>query len=171
MLSNDQQTESLKQENAQLVVSFLESQNNGVLCTNGTDGKPYGSVVYFSAKKDKIVTFTSKDHTQKSQNIEKDANVMLVVFDPVQQATLQLCGRAEVISDEQQAAEILRNTMDDSLETSGRTIPPVAKLEAGEFVAYKITPTEIKMAVFSSAEFTTYDEQFITLNAEDLKVL
>jgi general stress protein 26 len=171
MSSNDQVTISSQEENAKRVLTFLESQNTGVLCTNGIDGRPYGSVVYFSAHQDSVVTFTTKEHTMKSQNIDKDADVMLVVFDAEQQATLQLSGRAQEIDDTLKATEILHETMDDSLETSGRTIPPVAKLEAGDFVAYKIVPTDIKMAVFNSAEFRSYDEQFITLTAEDLKNL
>lgn len=153
----------MKEDNIAFILSFLAVHNAGVICTTDSNNDAYGSVIYFKTDENLNITFTTKDKTKKSQNIKNNSKVMLVVFDVEKQTTLQILGIAEEITDQQQSEEALTMTLSASLKATGNTIAPVAKLNAGEFVAYRIKTTSIRMASYSDAEVTDYNERFITV--------
>ncbi len=152
------------EENKSYAKGFLRKHNTGVLCTTDDANLAYGSVIYFDVDENFKITFTTKDKTRKSENIKNNNQIMLVVFDVEEQTTVQISGVADEINDDSKTKEVLNMTLHASLASSGNSIAPVAKLNAGEFIAYSITVKKIRMASFDNAELSDYNERFITID-------
>ena len=152
------------EENKSYAKGFLRKHNTGVLCTTDEANLAYGSVIYFDVDENFKITFTTKDKTRKSENIKNNNQIMLVVFDVEEQTTVQISGVADEINDDSKTKEVLNMTLHASLASSGNSIAPVAKLNAGEFIAYSITVKKIRMASFDNAELSDYNERFITID-------
>lgn len=140
---------STSPEGPELIHNFLSGRYSGVLATADKAANPHAAVVYFKIEKDFCILFGTKKETQKYKNIEDNKQVALVVYDEVEQTTVQIFGKAKVIEDHQKKQEVLNNIYNSSAERSMTMLPPVEKLWAGEYVALKIVPQVIKMAVYA----------------------
>jgi general stress protein 26 len=142
------------------VLEFLNLQRAGVLSTVGKDGLPHASVVYYEVNDDFIFRFLTKKRTQKSNNLRHNNFISFVVFDQMTQTTAQITGEATEIQDLYEVHKVFRNSLRASLHTSENGIPPIAKLDAGDYTAYEISPKYIKMAMFSKPEAGAYEDIF-----------
>lgn len=136
-------------ESAALVRNFLSSRYSGVLATSDKADQPHAAVVYFSLEDDYSLIFGTKSETQKFRNIEENKQVAFVVYDEESQTTVQISGYVEIISDTVTRQNAINKMFSSSAERSGREIPPADKLLAGEYVALRIVPMVMKMAVFA----------------------
>lgn len=134
------------------ILNFLEQRRCGVLATTRRDGSPHASVIYYDIDEYFVIRFLTKQKTQKSDNLSFNAQVVLVVFDERSQTTVQVEGVVERIPQNNNAEtnEIFRNTLKSSLHTSGMGVPPVAKLAAGDYVAYRLIPERILMSSYTN---------------------
>ena len=144
----------------QRMLAFLEATPVGVLSTVSPDNNPYGAVVYFSVTRDFIVSVLTKKETKKYDNLKHNDHVMLTVFEPLQQTTVQITGVAEEITRNFEVNEIAEANLAASLATSEAGIPAIMKLDAGEYAAFKIRPVEIRMAVFARPDSGEAKELF-----------
>jgi general stress protein 26 len=142
---------------------FLRANPVGVLATVDPQGDPYAAVIYYSVNKDFDVTFTTKRNTKKNDDIQHNDHVQLTVYEAASQTMAQLTGIAKEITDALEAQEAFRATVQASLRTSLAGLPPVSKLQAGYYIAYKIHPKQLRMAVFSRPT-SELDEIFQTVN-------
>ncbi|MGZ6005412.1 MAG: pyridoxamine 5'-phosphate oxidase family protein [Candidatus Saccharimonadales bacterium] len=131
------------------VFDFLNRTRVGVLSTVDTKSNPHGSVVYFSIDKNCLLFFLTKTDTQKYHNIMANQNVMLVAFDPVTQTVAQVIGKAQEITDGYSINRIAASVFMTSIKTSDGGIPPIAKIKPGEYVGFKIQPSQIRMASYA----------------------
>lgn len=134
------------------VRSFLQSHPIGVLSTVTPRGKPHATVVYVSTNDDLSLSFLTKHNTTKTKNIKRNNHVMFVAYEPSSQTTLQAEGRAINITDTPEAEEVFRKTLQSVQNTSKSNTPPISKLDAGRYVAYKIVPNSIRIAVFAHGD-------------------
>lgn len=137
------------------VADFLDSHPAGVLATVDHDGNPNASTIYFGVGKDLEVTFTTKEGTRKYQNIERHNTVMLVVFDPESQSAVQVSGKARLETDPEVTQKIYHSTLRAAKQTSEDNVPPVAKIAAGPYVAYTITPDKVSMSEYGWGDSLT----------------
>lgn len=147
---------------------FLKEYPVGVLSTVTSDGDPHGVVIYFDIDKDFNITFITRAETRKHDNIKHNNHVMLTVFEPETQATVQITGIAEQIKDSYIVNAIAGTILGISLKTSEYGMPPVAKLEAGPYIGYQIVLKQARMAVYARPDPGKHDELFESIESFEL---
>lgn len=152
-----QQPSAESSETNRRIYDFLRVHPIGILSTVSPEGKPHGAAIYFSVDEGFDVTFTTKRGTQKHNNLENKNQAMITVYEAATQTTVQLIGEAEVIHDTSDAQEAFKNMVKASVRTSEAGIPPIAKLNAGDYVAYRLKLQQIRMAVFARPDPGGYD--------------
>lgn len=153
-------------QSTEAIYNFLANHSVGVLATTDKDDKPHATVVYFSVDPDFAMTFTTKRDTRKHQNMRHRKDVMLVAYDEKTQTTVQITGKVQDITGEPEAAEVFKQTLKAADATSQTGIPPVSKMFAGHYVAYRIMPTTIRSAVFLKPN-SGGEELFDTIDFDD----
>lgn len=136
-------------ETEALIRDFLSTQHSGTLATASRSGDPHAAVVYFSLDDELCLLFATKTETQKYKNIEENKQVAFAVYDEESQTTIQITGSVEIIKDEDQHQKVIANMFTYSSALSRREFPPAEKLLAGDYVALRLVPQVIKMAVYA----------------------
>lgn len=139
------------------IYNFLQEHPIGVLATIDPNGNPHAVVVYFSVDKDFTLSFITKRETKKHDNLKRNNRTMIVTYEPNTQTTVQVTGIANEVSGISETARIFSNTIKSSKETSEAGIPPISKLNAGQYVAYHLRPLQIRMAMFIRPDSGGYD--------------
>lgn len=174
MATQDETTEQSADEAAlsdkqQRIRGFLEDTAVGVLSTVDPNGDPHGVVIYFVVDGDFNIYFLTRAATRKYDNLKHHDHAMLTVFDPGSQTTAQIIGKAEEINNNEQVNEIANQMVQASFKTSDSDIPPITKLDAGESVAFKLEPVQIRMAVYARPESGTYNDLFESIESFNLR--
>ncbi len=133
----------------ELVHNFLNTQKSGVLATVDPNSDPHATVIYYSVDPSFNIRFFTKKQTKKSANLALNNHAMFVVYDEILQTVVQITGRVSEVTDDSATHEAFMNTLRSSLHTASNAIPPIVKVDAGEHIAYKLTPVELKMNVYN----------------------
>lgn len=141
--------QELTTEQRNKVTGFLREHPVGVLASTNADGSPQASTVYIGCDDDLRVTFTTKQDTQKYQNIKRDNRVVLVAFEAASQTSMQLYGRAVEVEDQTEAQRIFRATVGAAGRTGGDIVPPIAKVAAGPYAGFVIEIDAVKLSEYS----------------------
>lgn len=139
-------------ETIDIVNDFLQTHHSGTLATADGAANPHAAVIYLTFNEDYTFSFITKTETQKYKNIEENKNVALVIYDENEQASVQVIGYVEIIDDKDEMQKTLNKSFRYSTEISRREFPPLEKLFAGEYIALRLIPQAIKMAVFARPE-------------------
>lgn len=164
--SSPQPISTISEESKSRILDFMEHHPVGVLATVAPSGDPDATTIYYATQDDFVITFITKHDTKKTDNINHNNHVILVAHEAASQTVLQVRGIAEEITDVNEANEAFRATLRASLRTSESGVPPVSKLHMGEYVAFRIRPKEIRMAVFVRPDTGGY-ELYETLEFAD----
>lgn len=164
-MSNQPETANSSESNKR-IFDFLRLQPVGVLATVDPDDNPHAAVIYYSVDEDFNVTFLTKRDTKKRDNLARKNHAMLVAFDAKTQTTCQITGVTEDVSYLAVANEIFQRTIGAAMATSESGIPPISKLSAGEYVAYRLKPKQINMSVYLRPDRGDY-EMFEYIKFED----
>lgn len=151
-------------DDKQKVYEFLRSHPIGVLATVGSGHIPHATAIYFVVEEDLSVKFLSKRDTKKIENIKNNSKVMLEVFEAATQTNVQIAGVAEDISDEMQAHDVFTKVLEVTRATSQADVPPVSKLLAGNYVAYRVNPSQIRYRVYQPLPSPSSETEFITID-------
>ncbi len=154
--SHKKQT-AFSSERNQRIYSFLKSHPVGTLASVDPNGDPHAVVIYYAVDENFDFVFMTKRDTKKHDNLQHNNHVMLVAYEPLSQTTVQITGTAKEIDDNVKAQEAFSGMLDASRQTSEAGIPPLSKLYAGYYVAYRLKPAQIRMAVFSRPDPGGYD--------------
>ncbi len=147
-----------KSEQNRRIYDFLQSQPTGVLSTVDETGSPHGAVIYYSINENFEVLFATRRETKKSDNLTHNNRAVLVIYDAPTQTTAQVTGDVAEVTEPEVAQKAFENMVKASLETSDEIEPPIEKLnEAGDLIAYKLTPAHIHMAVYGRPDHGGYD--------------
>lgn len=150
-------TSFISNESNQRILSFLKQHTAGTLSTVTADGDPHGAVIYYSIDDEFIVRFTTKRKTRKFDNLTFRNRAMLVVYEASSQTTVQVMGIVEEISNEAEAQAEFKHMIAASMDTSETGLPPISKLYAGAYVAMRLKPLQIRMAIFARPDPGGYD--------------
>lgn len=153
----------------QRIYDFLHTTPVGVLSSTDPDGGPHGAVVYFSVDKQFVVSLLTKTDTRKYDNLMHNDHVMLTVFELQTQTVAQIVGRAAEVKDAREMNAIARKVLRAGAKTSPVALPPIVKLQAGAYVAFKIMPAQVRMAVYARPDPGDYSELFESIEAFELK--
>ncbi len=144
-------------EKHERIYEFLQENPVAVLATVDNAKQPHGSVIYFHVDDNFTVTFTTKHDTKKHENLKHSPKVMLVVFEAASQTVVQISGEAEALTDKADINDVFTHALAASMRTSMAGLPPISKLQAGNYSAYRVSPTEIRMAVFARPDSGGYE--------------
>lgn len=153
-------------ERNEKIFEFLTTHPVGVLSLVDPNNNPHATVIYFSVDTDFNIFFTTKSDTHKHDNLKHNKHAMFTVFEPVSQTTVQIIGEALLVDGEAKSQEVFRSTVAASMATSEGGIPPISKLQAGDYVAYQLTPKQIRMAVYVRPDSGGY-EMFETIDLDN----
>lgn len=147
---------------------FLISNPIAVLSSVTPNNDPHGVVVYYGIDKKFVASILTKSDTKKYDNLTHNQNVMLTVYEPSSQITVQITGRAVEVTDPSRINEIAQMNMKASMKTSEGGIPAIVKLDAGVIVAFEIHPVLVRMAVYSRPDSGDYNELFESISSFEL---
>lgn len=150
------------------IYTFLQEMKVGVLSTVTPDGNPHGVVIYFTVNPDFSISFLTKAGTRKYDNIMHDNHVMLTVFEPRTQATTQITGQAYPMQDSKKIHDLTETVLGVSQKSSEAGVPPITKLQVGNYAAFTITPLQIRMAVYDRPDSGSYGELFESIESFEL---
>jgi hypothetical protein len=139
----------------------------GVLATVSPDGDPYAAAIYYTVDSALDISFLTKTGTKKADNLEHNNHAMLVVYEAESQTTVQVMGSVSKITDVIEADEVFSQVVYASVDTSHTDIAPILKLDEGEYVTYRLKPTQVRMATFSHAASGDYNTIFKTIVLEE----
>lgn len=145
------------EETVEQMHTFLQNNPAGVMATANPDNTPQAAVIYFSITDDFEVVFVTKTKTQKYRNLQNHPHAVLVSFDTFSQTTVQVTGLAHETKDLSKRKAML--AILERLSKNGRLahVPPITKLDAGDYVVFSLKPTMIRMAVFMRPDSGGYD--------------
>jgi general stress protein 26 len=146
---------------------FLKNHKLGVLATVDPDGDPDAAAIYFTVDNSLNASFLTKSQTKKADNLQHNNHAVLIVYDATTQTTVQLTGIVSKITDAAEVNAVFAQVVYASIDANGNSLPPIAKLEAGDYVAYQLKPSQVRMAVFSRPATGNYSELFKTIVPED----
>ncbi len=151
------------------IYNFLREHPVGVLSTITPSRNPHGTVVYYTIDKNFMVHFLTKKGTRKYDNLKHNSHGMLTVFDPLTQATAQVTGVAVECEGDIRIHSVVMGILKGALRTSVSGVPPIAKLEAGEFTVFQIEPVQIRMATYDRLDSGRYEDLFESIESFNLK--
>lgn len=153
---------TIHQEQAE-AYEFLTRHKVGVLATVDPNGNPHAAAIYYSVDRNLTVSFVTKTGTKKADNLRHNNRAVLVVYDAASQTTVQLTGIATEVKDLLDVNTIFTQTIYASIDTAEQVVPPLGKLlKDGEYAAYRLSPKQVHMAVFSHSKSGEYDDLFRT---------
>lgn len=148
--------------------AFLRDNPTAVLSSVDANGDPHGTVIYYAIDKNFMISFLTRAHTKKYNNLQYNNRIMLTVFEPSTQTIAQVIGTAIEIKDSHEVIATASTVLAASLKTSLGGTPPLAKLKAGPYVAFKVELVQVRMAVYSRPEPGDYTELFESIESFEL---
>lgn len=149
--------------------NFLSQNPVGVLSTVTPDGDPHGTVIYYTVDEHFSFFFLTKSETRKYDNLKRNGQVMLTVFESQSQSTVQIAGHATEVGDAYTVNAIAGTILATSMKTSEAGLPPISKLQAGSYVAFQIEPATIRMAIYARPDSGEYNDLFETIESFELR--
>ena len=155
------------EQNEQEAHNFLKNHTVGVLATVDPNGEPHAAAIYYFADEDFTISFITKTQTKKADNLQHNNHAVLVVYEPASQTTVQITGTVSAVTELLEVNDIFRRVLNASLETSQTSVPPIAKLKEGDYIGFRLTPKQIRMAAFRHSESGEYADLFKTFAPAD----
>lgn len=147
------------------IYHFLQTHQLGILATADKEGVPHAATIYFLVEPDFSIRFITKQQTTKHRNLQANPQAALAVYEAVSQITVQLSGPVEEVSDVDELEHIVGEVVEIAASSSEGHRPPISKLDAGKYVAYRLRPSSVRMAEFVRAEYPPVDEIFEVVTA------
>lgn len=121
--------------------NFLSQHEVGVLSTTDRTGDVQGTTIYYALGSDDKIYLITKGDTAKAHNMLANHQVALTVFDAEKARTAQVQGYAEIEADVATKQAIFKQLIRPRDYDGEVRMPPIAELDAGGFISFRITPT------------------------------
>jgi len=124
------------------VFNFLTKHSVAVLATVSEKHAPHASAMYFVVDEELNFFFLTKSSTRRFLHIQTNDQVAIVVSANNSPQSVQIEGKASIISDPWQQRNIVNQVAEKSA-SQGKKFwpPPVSQLQDGEIAILKVTPT------------------------------
>lgn len=129
--------------------NFLRNHQLAVLSTVDRNNQVDGATVYYTLDKQGLVYVTTKSDTHKAHNMLGDKRVALTVYDESLLTTVQIQGNAFIEANQTMKRAVFERIMSPKTYKSGNRLPPVADLDKGAFIIFRIEPTNARYTDFS----------------------
>ncbi len=130
------------------IFNFLKVHPVAAVATATTSGVPHIASVYVSVDDSLNLYFITKTNTTKAKNILSNANVALSITDASALKTVQVLGTAQKIEDPNLTHQILTKVTSIAHSTAQADTPPLNKLAAGDYIAFVVHPSSMRLAEF-----------------------
>ncbi|HSX16934.1 MAG TPA: pyridoxamine 5'-phosphate oxidase family protein [Patescibacteria group bacterium] len=131
------------------IMTYIDRNPAAVLSTVNEDGAPHGAVVYICTTSHRNVCFVTKNLTRKFGNIAKHPQVSLTFFNEKEGTTLQASGNA-FVADNPEMINYVLDKMNKMHAMQAGWVPPVTKLDAGEYAVIGIELQDARLADYST---------------------
>lgn len=142
-------------------LSFLGSHAVGVLATLSPAGEPHARTVYYVSNSALEVFFLTLSGTRKVEDINDNHRAAFVVSDEVVPKTLQIEGIISELTDTAEIDTVVKKLM-DIFTSKGEHFAPLAHLDSGRVLFYKLSPEWVRWGDFTKSEGT--DEAFTDIH-------
>jgi len=136
----------LKNNNPDIQAFFKEHQVAVLATASKEDSRPHAAAVFYESDSYLNLFFLTKEKTIKSSNLDANPISAMVIYDAPMLRTAQVTGNVSRVEDPEMKAKALRIMSRHSKDVSGSADTPVSKLDAGEYILYRLTPTTIRLA-------------------------
>jgi general stress protein 26 len=131
------------------IASFLKRNHIAVIATaNKESGAPHAAAVYYATDSQMNIFFVTKEDTTKSKNLATNPQIAVAIYDAPIQATAQITGTATRVDDPAMLEKALRIMSKHAQETAKTDETPISKLNAGQYILYKIWPQTIRLGEY-----------------------
>lgn len=137
--------------NLEKIISYINQHAAAVLGTINENNEPHGAVIFVYANNDGKIYFLTKNQTQKYNNLISHPQVSLTIFDQSNNSTLQASGQAHQIDDPEVNNQVMPHITRAQMG-SPEWLPPIAKIQAGDYKLFCITPSRMRLAEFAGKE-------------------
>ncbi|MDL2341666.1 MAG: pyridoxamine 5'-phosphate oxidase family protein [Patescibacteria group bacterium] len=155
-------------ERQQIMYDFINTNRIGVLASVDPNGEPHAAVIYHTVDTDFNVSFLTKTGTKKYDNLIRHNHTVYVIYEPKSQTVAQITGEAVEILDGYEINQVAAAVFITSLRTSDGGVPPIAKLQAGDYTAFRIKPRQIRMASYARPDAGDYSKIFESIESFEL---
>ena len=129
------------------IQAFFKGHQVAVLATSSkNDSRPHAAAVFYESDTYLNLFFVTKERTVKSSNLDANPFAAMVIYDAPMLRTAQITGQVSRVEDPDMKARALRIMSRHSEKVSGSGDTPASKLDAGEYVLYRLTPSSIRLA-------------------------
>ena len=133
-------------ESEAAIATFMDNHPQGMLATIDTNGHPQGSVINVCKVDNNRFAFMTKRDTRKHTNLQANAAVVFVAFDPFSRTEAELEGVAYVIDDTNETQQILK-IFDEAAKKGRWHVSPYVSAR-DDFVLYAIYPRKLHMVTY-----------------------
>lgn len=144
-----------------LIRSYLANHQSGVLATSDMVGTPHSAVIYYYLDDDLSLLMSTKQETQKYKNLLDNTSFSMTIYDEAKQSALTITGHAEAVREPDDIQLAIDNMNKQSQVRSGRKKPPLSKLIAGDYTAFRLVPLVIKLALYERSTNDNFVETLI----------
>ena len=133
------------------VKKFIDEHPLAVISINQPGKSPYSAAIFVVPDSDLNLYFITKIGTHKYQALQQDDQVAITIADFRPPKTLQATGTASELTAEGALAERVFQLL-STVEMPGNPgwLPPIAKINAGEYAIFEIKPDWMRVGDFSS---------------------
>lgn len=130
---------NMQQKTGSTWLSFLESNQTGVLSSVDRTGNVRGTTVHYILD-DGLVFILTKAGTQKVHNILVHSQVCLTVFNEAEMKTLQLFCQATVLNDSEKSKNLIAQMIKPRTYGTEVLPLPITRLNASSYVILQLNP-------------------------------
>lgn len=131
------------------IAEFLRRNHICVLATaDKRTAEPHAATVYYATDSQLNIYFLTKAKTIKSHNLDTNPWAAIAVYEADTQRTAQISGMVNRVADEDMMKRALPLMSKFSKQTAGTAQTPISKLEAGEYVLYRLVPQSIRLGEY-----------------------
>lgn len=131
------------------ISSFLKRNHIAVLATTFKGSNtPHAAVVYYATDSQMNLFIITKAKTTKSKNLDSNPQAALAIYEAATQATAQIHALVSRVEDPVMMQKALRLMSKYSSETAQTGETPISKLDAGDYILYKLWPQSIRLAEY-----------------------
>ena len=131
------------------VFEFLRNHELAVLSTLDRANQVEGATVYYTLDRQGLIYVTTKSETHKAHNMLGDKRVAITVYDEATLITAQIQGEVYIETNPTMKKAVYERIVSPKQYKSGKRLPPVADLDKGSFMVFRIEPTNVRYTDFS----------------------
>jgi len=137
---------------SQEALDFVRQNDLCVLSTVDRTGNVHGALMYYSVDSEGYIYLLTKSTTQQGRNIYLHTQVSLTIHQSGTSKSAQVQGMAEVETDQVVIDRVFSQMIKPRHYIEGAEMPPVTKLQEGNYMIIKITPISINYSDYSKSK-------------------